>query len=43
VNVNKKSNKRELLSLSYYTIGVVQHMVMDILIGKILFLHRKAN
>lgn len=43
VNLDKKSNKRELLSLSYYSIGVVQHMVMDIVIGKILFLLRKSS
>ncbi len=32
-----------MLSLSYYSIGVMQHMIMEVLIGKILFLHRKSN
>jgi hypothetical protein len=37
VILEKKQNKRELLSLSYYSISIVQHMVMDIVIGKVLF------
>jgi hypothetical protein len=37
VILDKKQSQRELLSLSYYSICIVQHMVMDIVIGKVLF------
>ena len=35
--LDNKQNQRELLSLSYYSISIVQHMVMDVVIGKVLF------
>lgn len=37
VNLTKKQNQREQLSLFYYSIGVGQHLVLDFLICKILF------
>lgn len=36
VIMDKKQNIREQLSLCYYAMGVTQHMVMDIVIGKVL-------
>ena len=43
VNLEKKQNKRDLLSLAYYSISLVQHMVMDIVICKILLFRRKSS
>jgi len=34
--MDKKQDMRENLSLCYYALGITQHMVMDIVIGKIL-------
>jgi len=36
VIMDKKQDMRENLSLCYYALGITQHMVMDIVIGKIL-------
>lgn len=43
INLEREMNKRELLSLSYYSIGIVQHMVMDVVIGKVLTAVCKRN
>jgi hypothetical protein len=41
VILDKKLSQREVLSLSYYSISILQHMVMDVVMGKILFNLRK--
>jgi len=43
INLEREMNKRELLSLSYYSIGIIQHMVMDVVIGKVLTAVSKKN
>lgn len=39
IRLDKKMNQRELLSLSYYTLSILQHLVMDSVLGKILHTH----
>lgn len=36
IDLKLKRDRKELLSLHYYTIGVMQHMILDATIGRIL-------
>lgn len=39
VVLDKKINQRELLSLSFYSIGIMQHFIMDAVLAKIMHTH----
>lgn len=41
--LEKKQNQRELLSLSYYSINILQHIAMESFLGKILYAHSKSK